>query len=96
MPGIIEEEAQVARIVIYLNSGAIHIGALYSAPCYRVTEGLLLSIFREMQMGFILGGDFNSKHPRWGQALPHPVEDSSTMSGRAYPLPRPGLYYRRY
>jgi hypothetical protein len=72
MRGIIEEEVQVARIVIYLESGACQIEALYSAPCYGVTEGLLLSIFHEMQMRFILGGDINSKHPRWGSSIASP------------------------
>ena len=43
LPGIIEEEVQVACINLYLNSINYRIGSLYSAPCYR--EGLLPSIF---------------------------------------------------
>jgi hypothetical protein len=72
LPGVIEEEVQVARIAIYLDCGVCQIGALYSAPCYRVTEGILLSIFHEMQHRFILGGDYNCKHPRWGSSVASP------------------------
>jgi hypothetical protein len=72
LPGIIEDDVQVALITLFLHNRIYRIGSLYSAPCYRVTEGLLLSIFHEMRMQFILGGDFNSKHPRWGSSTTSP------------------------
>jgi Reverse transcriptase (RNA-dependent DNA polymerase)/Endonuclease-reverse transcriptase len=72
LPSVIEIEAQVARISLKLNNRYYQIGSFYSAPSCRLTAGILWSIVHELGGHFLLGGDFNSKHPRWGSSTTSP------------------------
>ena len=69
---IIEENMQVARIVITIRNHRYQIGSFYSAPRNRMDQADFLGLFHEMSNHFILGGDFNSKHRRWGSNLSNP------------------------
>ena len=72
---ICEEEVQVARIGIKINGVDYIVGAFYSAPD-RADRRLLMStiwaVIHEMRQKFIMGGDYNAKHPRWSSATTNP------------------------
>ncbi|KAJ4432677.1 hypothetical protein ANN_21300 [Periplaneta americana] len=55
-----------------VNKQDYQIGSFYSAPDQRVTPTLIWGIVHEMKFRFILGGDFNSKHPGWGSNVTNP------------------------
>jgi hypothetical protein len=61
-----------ARISLKLNHKHYQIGSFYSAPSCRLTARILWSIVNELGGHFLLGGDFNSKHPRWGSSIMSP------------------------
>ncbi|KAJ4436995.1 hypothetical protein ANN_17127 [Periplaneta americana] len=72
LPPILEDEVQISRVQIKIDNTDYQIGSFYSAPDQRVTPTLIWGIVHEMKFRFILGGDFNSKHPRWGSNVTNP------------------------
>lgn len=71
LPPIRKNDYQIARINMPLN-GRNYITAFYSAPENIVRETDFQSILQEMGPNFILGGDLNAKHPRWGSTTSNP------------------------
>lgn len=72
LPPIKEEECQLARIKLYSNNLKVQIGSFYSAPANKVTTATFWEIVHLMSPCFIIGGDFNSKHPQWGSNVCNP------------------------
>lgn len=67
-----EDLYQTSLIQIYLHNKKIKIGSFYSAPENRLTAADFWGIIHYMGSPFLLGGDFNSKHPRWGSNVVNP------------------------
>ncbi|BES92288.1 Hypothetical protein NTJ_05096 [Nesidiocoris tenuis] len=72
LPALIEDEQQVARIQIYLNRTPYLIGSYYSAPQNRLNEVHYNTILNSLGSHFLLGGDYNAKHPRWASNIANP------------------------
>ena len=73
LPAIIEEELQVCQILLHhptLNE--LKVASFYSAPENRILRSDLLSLIHELRSCFVIGGDFNSKHPRFGCRTSNP------------------------
>ncbi|KAJ4440623.1 hypothetical protein ANN_08769 [Periplaneta americana] len=69
---IIETEIQVARIQITFEGNELQIASFYSAAANRVTMAHFWDIIHIMKTHFLIGDDFNSKHPRWGSNTTNP------------------------
>lgn len=72
LPPLIEMEYQVSRIQITTNGHRTQIGSFYSAPINKMNMADFWGIIHEMKTNFVIGGDFNSKHPRWGSNTSNP------------------------
>ena len=72
LPPIQNIEAQVARVSLKINGVSYQIGSFYSAPQYHLPMSTIWSIVHAMGPKFVLGGDFNSKHPRWASSTINP------------------------
>lgn len=72
LPPIQEDEFQIARVAVLIDGKSYQIGSFYSAPGNRITSLSVWGFVHEMGMRFLLGGDFNSKHPRWGSNTSNP------------------------
>ena len=72
LPPIIEPEFQISRIQLCMGTNKLQIGSFYSAPANRICSADFWGIVHSMTTHFILGGDFNSKHPRWGSNITNP------------------------
>ncbi|KAJ4430464.1 hypothetical protein ANN_22680 [Periplaneta americana] len=72
LPPILEDDVQISRVQIKIDNTDYQIGSFYSTPDQRVTPTLIWGIVHEMKFRFILGGDFNSKHIRWGSNVTNP------------------------
>ncbi|BES87875.1 Retrotransposon protein [Nesidiocoris tenuis] len=69
------DEVQVARVKMKINDNDYNIGSFYSAPDRdnrHLRLNTLWDTVREMGPKFLLGGDFNAKHPRWASATTNP------------------------
>ena len=62
-------EFQVTSIVVEINGSQINIAALYSPPRHVIKSDQYKHLFMQLGDRFILGGDFNAKHTRWGSRL---------------------------
>lgn len=69
---IIEPEFQISRIQLILQNNKLQVGSFYSAPKNKIKATDFWAIFHELQSCYLLGGDFNSKHPRWGSNVINP------------------------
>ena len=73
LPQIIEPNFQIAQIELsHTNLPCLKIGSFYSAPQNRVLMSDVWAIIHEMKTNFILGGDFNAKHPRFNSNIANP------------------------
>lgn len=72
LPPIIEEEFQISRVLVTLNGVKYQIGSFYSAPANKMSVVNFWDIAHIMGHNFLLGGDFNAKHPRWGSNIINP------------------------
>ncbi|BET01387.1 Retrotransposon protein [Nesidiocoris tenuis] len=66
LPPISDNNYQLARVAIQLQGRTYRIGAFYSSPDSIVTQSDFQTILSEMGLDFIIGGDYNAKHLRWG------------------------------
>lgn len=69
---VIEDELQMSRILITLNNRTYQIGSFYSAPVNKITLAILWNLGHILGTHYLIGGDFNAKHPRWGSNLVNP------------------------
>ncbi|BES92562.1 Hypothetical protein NTJ_05371 [Nesidiocoris tenuis] len=72
LPSIVESKYQIAQINLHTENNSIRIAAFYSAPENQVTQNDFLVMLRELSGRFLMGGDFNCKHPRWGSNIVNP------------------------
>ncbi len=64
---------QAACITIELTNGTkCVVAALYSPPRHRITTGDYLAFFQRLGDRWLVGGDYNAKHPAWGSRLTTP------------------------
>ena len=57
---------QATNILISDKSGSIAVSALYSPPRHAIKHEQYEEFFNTLGPRFIVGGDFNAKHPYWG------------------------------
>lgn len=67
------EWLQSTSITTYIqtrnSTNSINIGAVYCPPRFAITANQFEQFFNSYGRSFIVGGDFNSKHPLWGSRL---------------------------
>ncbi len=68
----VTENIQASVITISLNNRNIRIGSIYCPPNRPSVESQFESLFAHLGEHWILGGDFNAKHPLWGSRLTSP------------------------
>ncbi|BET02093.1 Hypothetical protein NTJ_14912 [Nesidiocoris tenuis] len=69
-----QPDVQIALIQLNLGTTTYKIGSFYSQPesQQRLSSTAMQNVINEMGQRFLLGGDFNAKHPRWGSATTNP------------------------
>ena len=67
-----KEEYQVAAVTIELNHQKLDVAAIYNPPRHRLTSENYIKLFKKLQSRFIIGGDYNARHPVWGSRLTNP------------------------
>lgn len=65
----IEEYLQATSVVVEDWSGSITISAIYCPPKHAIKSTSFEAYFKSLGKRFIVGGDFNAKHPLWGSRL---------------------------
>lgn len=63
---------QAAGIKIKANNADLQIYALYSPPRHTIKTPEYENIFNSFGTRFLVGGDYNAKHPWWGSRTPNP------------------------
>lgn len=72
-PSFIQRDyLQTTTITIYLQNLNIDVSVLYCPPRFQMTQDMFVEAFNNLGAHFIVGGDFNSKHPLWGSRLINP------------------------
>lgn len=69
---ITETFLQAAGVQITCDNSKVSIYAVYFPPRYSVDCEQYDSFFQKLGNKFIVGGDFNAKHPWWGSRLANP------------------------
>lgn len=67
-----ESYLQATNIKIKSNNGDCVVSSIYFPPRHRVELGHYEQFFKSLGNKFIVGGDYNAKHPWWGSRLPNP------------------------
>lgn len=68
-PPTANQSIQSANIQLYINNTNTTIVAAYFPPSNPFNEIILNDFFSSLNKNFIIGGDFNSKHPQWGNNI---------------------------
>lgn len=63
---------QATTIVIEDSRGPISISAIYCPPRHTIKERQYTEFYATLGSKFLVGGDYNAKHPRWGSRLTTP------------------------
>lgn len=66
------DSMQVSTISLSLSSYSITLSSAYCSPNYTIYQHEFLSLFQSFGPRFLIGADFNAKHPRWGSRLTNP------------------------
>jgi len=69
---ISQTHMQTVCIKLVCSSNEVSICAIYLPPRYRVSSEEFQNFFNALGPRFIVGGDFNAKHPWWGSRLSNP------------------------
>lgn len=65
----VTDSIQASIIAIHLADQLAHIGSIYCPPRCPPQETDFNELFQHLGPRWILGGDFNVKHPNWGSRL---------------------------
>lgn len=76
LPKFQTDYIQATNVNIFTKLGPINISAAYLPPRHSLNQDNLHNFFLSLGHKFILGGDFNAKHIKWGSRL-------NTSRGRA-------------
>lgn len=60
------EEFQAVSVTVKTNMGDIRVASLYSPPKHNIKREDYVKFFEHFGQRFIVGGDMNVKHRRWG------------------------------
>ncbi len=85
----VTDSIQASIIAIHLADQLVHIGSIYCPPRCPPQESDFNELFQHLGPRWILGGDFNAKHPNWGSRLISPrgrVLNKVSMRHLAYPV----------
>lgn len=63
---------QGASAAIVFQNFDIVMAAVYCPPAFRITDGQFKQFFEQLGPRFLVGGDFNAKHPLWRSRLTTP------------------------
>jgi hypothetical protein len=66
------EAVQSVAVSLNVNGTPLSVAAVYCPPRFRDTSQQLQNLFVQLGSRFVVGGDFNAKHPRWGSRLSNP------------------------
>jgi hypothetical protein len=66
------ERLQAAAVTIQLERLHINVAAVYCPPRFALTMNHFQQLVAELGDHYIVGGDFNAKHPAWGSRLTTP------------------------
>lgn len=66
------DSIQSSVIAINFNHRSINISSIYCPPRHTPLESDFTDLFNHLGHHWILGGDFNAKHPAWGSRLQSP------------------------
>lgn len=69
---ICTDAVQASCIKIKCSNEKIMIAAIYIRPRFALKEADYDTILNKLGIKFIVGGDFNAKHPHWGSRLSSP------------------------
>lgn len=69
---IMESYLQAAGVKITCDNSSVSIYSVYFPPRYTVSCELYDNLFNKLGSKYIIGGDFNAKHPWWGSRLTNP------------------------
>lgn len=72
MTAVKENYLQATNVKIKSNDGDIVISSIYFPPRHNVKCPEYQTFFDSLGQKFIVGGDFNAKHPWWGSRLINP------------------------
>ena len=72
LPSTTEDYLQACAISINLNHIPITIAAAYCPPRHNITTQQFKQFLTSFSHNFIVGGDFNAKHPHWGCRTSNP------------------------
>ena len=72
LPSTCTNSLQSTSISLKSFPFAVSVSAVYCPPNHSLTESQFLSHFQSLGPRFISGGDYNSKHPRWGSRVTNP------------------------
>jgi hypothetical protein len=67
-----ENHMQAVAIVITIRGRQLYIASTYCPPRFRMNVGHFDELFNRLGNRFLLGGDYNSKHPQWGSRTTNP------------------------
>jgi len=68
-PPTANQSIQSASIQLNINNTNTTIVAAYFPPANPINEIILNDFFSSLNKNFVIGGDFNSKHPQWGNNI---------------------------
>lgn len=76
------EELQVITVSVKINNKDCTISSIYCPPRYNLQTSDFTDLMQTLGPCFILGGDFNAKHPYWGSRLTSPKGSALLRAGR--------------
>jgi hypothetical protein len=65
-------EIQATAVTIQLNNQNISFASVYCPPRFRLQSRHFEQLTSHLGQRFVVGGDFNAKHPSWGSRLINP------------------------
>lgn len=68
----VSDSIQASVVAINFNHRSINISSIYCPPRYTPLEQDFMDLFSHLGHHWIIGGDFNAKHPAWGSRLQSP------------------------
>lgn len=67
-----EKSIQMTLIEINYENQSLVVGSVYIPPRYNLKQDDFHRFFDNIGPKFLVGGDFNSKHPWWGSRISNP------------------------
>lgn len=71
LPSYLNNVIQSTNIMITLNHIPTTISSTYIRPGAKINHNDLVHFFNSLGNHFLVGGDFNYKHPKWGFSQPN-------------------------